>query len=69
MAYLIRSTFGWLGGRGRRRKRRIPHELDDHTLRDIGIARAEYHFLAMSGRPARPVQVTVPDERSRRWLQ
>jgi uncharacterized protein YjiS (DUF1127 family) len=54
MAYLIRATFDWLDGRVRRRGRRIPLELDDHTLRDIGITRAEYHFLAMSGPSSAP---------------
>jgi uncharacterized protein YjiS (DUF1127 family) len=49
MAYLIRATFDWLGGRGRGGERRIPLELDDHTLRDIGITQAEYHFLPISG--------------------
>jgi uncharacterized protein YjiS (DUF1127 family) len=54
MAYLIRATFNWWGGHVRRRECRIPLELDDHTLRDIGITRAEYHFLSMSGRSSAP---------------
>ncbi len=54
MAYLISATLYWLGGRWRRRERRIPLELADHTLRDIGITRAEYHFLPMSGPSSAP---------------
>ena len=48
MAYLIRKTLRWFGGRGRQ-KHRTPLELDNHTLRDIGVTKAEYQFLPMSG--------------------
>jgi hypothetical protein len=54
MAYLIRATFDWFDGSVRRHERRISLELDDHTLRDIGITRAEYHFLPMSGPSSAP---------------
>jgi len=50
MAYLIGRAFHWFGGRVSTRARRTPVYLDDdHTLRDIGLARMEYHFLHMSG--------------------
>ena len=65
MAYLIRATFDWFGGRGRRHERRISLELDDHMLRDIGIMRAEYHFLPMTGPSSAAGAGEVPDERSR----
>jgi uncharacterized protein YjiS (DUF1127 family) len=32
----------------RLRERRMPLELDDHVLRDIGLTRVEYRFLPMS---------------------
>jgi uncharacterized protein YjiS (DUF1127 family) len=48
MAYLIRITFHWFGGHGRHRERGMPLDLDDHTLRDIGITRQQYHFLPVS---------------------
>jgi uncharacterized protein YjiS (DUF1127 family) len=34
--------------RMRRRERRMPLELDDHVLRDVGLTRVEYRFLLMS---------------------
>jgi uncharacterized protein YjiS (DUF1127 family) len=34
--------------RMRLRERRMPLELDDHVLRDIGLTRVEYRFLPMS---------------------
>ena len=49
MAYLIGRAFHWFGGRVSTRARRTPVYLDDHTLRDIGLTRMEYHFLRMSG--------------------
>jgi hypothetical protein len=50
MAYLIGRAFHWFGGRVSTRARRTPVYLDDdHTLRDIGLTRMEYHFLHMSG--------------------
>ena len=49
MAYLVRSTLNWFCGRPRRRGPRIPLDLDDHTLRDIGFTRAGYRFLVMLG--------------------
>jgi hypothetical protein len=48
MAYLIRTAFHSFGGRMRGHERRMPLELDDHTLRDIGITRVEYQFRLMS---------------------
>jgi uncharacterized protein YjiS (DUF1127 family) len=39
----------------RHRERRMPLELDDRVLRDLGLTRAEYRFLLMSR------AVTVPD--------
>ena len=48
MAYLIGRAFHWFGGRASARARRTPVYLDDHTLRDIGFTRMEYHFLHMS---------------------
>jgi hypothetical protein len=48
MAYLIGRAFHWFGGRVSTRARRTPVYLDDHTLRDIGLTRMEYHFLHMS---------------------
>ena len=50
MAYLIGRAFHWFGGRASTRARRTPVYLDDdHTPRDIGLTRMEYHFLHMSG--------------------
>jgi len=50
MAYLIGRAFHWFGGRVSTLARRTPVYLDDdHTLRDIGLTRMEYHFLHMSG--------------------
>jgi hypothetical protein len=49
MAYLIGRAFHWLGGRVGTRARRTPVYLGDHTLRDIGLTRMEYHFRHMSG--------------------
>ena len=49
MAYLVRRTLNWFGGRPRPGGRSIPLDLDDHTLRDIGFTRAEYRFLVMLG--------------------
>jgi uncharacterized protein YjiS (DUF1127 family) len=34
--------------RMRLRERRMPLELDDHVLRDVGLTRVEYRFLLMS---------------------
>jgi hypothetical protein len=48
MAYLIGRAFHWFGGRVSTRARRTPVDLDDHTLRDIGLTRMEYHFPHMS---------------------
>ncbi len=48
MAYLIGRAFHWFGGRVSTRAPRTPVYLDDHTLRDIGLTRMEYHFLHMS---------------------
>jgi uncharacterized protein YjiS (DUF1127 family) len=48
-AYLIGRAFHWFGGRASTRARRAPVYLDDHTLRDIGLTRIEYHFLHMLG--------------------
>ncbi|HEY4443867.1 MAG TPA: hypothetical protein VGN30_06240 [Steroidobacteraceae bacterium] len=56
MAYLIGRAFHWFGGRVNTRARRTPVYLDDHTLRDIGLTRMEYHFLHMSTRQARTMR-------------
>ena len=48
MAYPIGRAFHWFGGRVSTRARRTPVYLNDHTLRDIGLTRMEYHFLHMS---------------------
>ena len=45
----IRRTCHWFGRRQSARARRTPVHVDDHTLRDIGLTRMEYHFLHMSG--------------------
>jgi hypothetical protein len=47
MAYLIGGACHWFGGRVSTRARRTPVYLDDHTPRDIDLARMEYHFLHM----------------------
>jgi hypothetical protein len=49
MASLIGRAFHWFGGRVSTRAHRTPVYLDDHTLRDIGLTRMEYHFLDVSG--------------------
>ena len=49
MAYLVGRTLNWFCGRPRRRRRSIPLDLDDHTLRDIGFTRVDYRFLVMLG--------------------
>jgi hypothetical protein len=48
MAYLIGRAFHSFGGRISTRARHTPVYLDDHTLRDIGLKRMEYHALHMS---------------------
>jgi hypothetical protein len=65
MAYLIGRAFHWFGGRVSTRARRMPVYLDDHTLRDIGLTRMEYHFLHMSG-PATRTMRAAPIKRSAR---
>lgn len=48
-ARVVRRPFDVVrGSRMRSRERRMPLELDDHLLRDIGLTRAEYRFLVMS---------------------
>jgi uncharacterized protein YjiS (DUF1127 family) len=41
--------------RMRFRERRMPLELDDHVLRDIGLTRVEYRFLPMSRATTDPI--------------
>jgi hypothetical protein len=46
---MVRRLFDVVrNSRIRLRERRIPLELDDHVLRDIGLTRVEYRFLPMS---------------------
>jgi len=67
MAYLIGIAFHWFGGRVRTRARRTPVYLDDdHTLRDIGLTRMEYHFLHMSGPGKRARPRAAPIKRNAR---
>jgi uncharacterized protein YjiS (DUF1127 family) len=48
-ARIVRRLFDMVrNSRMRLRERRIPLELDDHALRDIGLTRVEYRFLPMS---------------------
>jgi uncharacterized protein YjiS (DUF1127 family) len=48
-AGLVRRLFDVVrNSRMRLRERRVPLELDDHVLRDIGLTRVEYRFLPMS---------------------
>jgi uncharacterized protein YjiS (DUF1127 family) len=55
-AKIVRKLFDVVRDlRMRSRERRMPLELDDRVLRDIGLTRAEYRFLLMSG------PTTVPD--------
>jgi hypothetical protein len=66
MAYLIGRAFHWFGGRVSTRARRTPVYLDDdHTLRDIGLTRMEYHFLHLSG-PASAHDAGGADQAKRR---
>jgi uncharacterized protein YjiS (DUF1127 family) len=48
------------------RERRIPLELDDHVLRDIGLTRVEYRFLLMS-RATTPPDRPQKQQESSRW--
>ena len=48
-ARIVRGLFDVVRNlRMRLRERRMPLELDDHVLRDIGLTRVEYRFLPMS---------------------
>jgi len=65
MAYLIERAFHWFGGSASARARRTPVYLDDHTLRDIGLTRMEYHFLHTSD-PASAHDAGGADQTKRR---
>jgi hypothetical protein len=47
----------------RRRERRMPLELDDHVLRDVGLTRANTAFCLCLARPPPPI-----DRKNRRNL-
>jgi uncharacterized protein YjiS (DUF1127 family) len=51
--------------RMRVRERRMPLELDNHVLRDIGLTRVEYRFLPMSRATTDPDRSQKQQESSR----
>ena len=55
-ARIVRRLFDVVRNlRMRLRDRRMPLELDDHVLRDIGLTRLEYRFLPMSRAATAPI--------------
>jgi uncharacterized protein YjiS (DUF1127 family) len=65
-AGIVRRLFDAVGNlRMRSREHRMPLELDDHVLRDIGLTRAEYCFLRMSRATTAPDRSQKPQESSR----
>jgi uncharacterized protein YjiS (DUF1127 family) len=67
-ARMVRRLFDVVRNRRMRlRQRRMPLELDDHVLRDIGLTRVEYRFLPMSRATTDPDRSQKQHESSR-WV-
>ena len=65
-ARIVRRLFDVVRNlRMRLRERRMPLELDDHVLRDIGLTRVEYRFLPMSRATTAPDRSQKQQESSR----